>query len=84
MQYDLILNVIIVIYPIIQGYKYTQQSYSLGNSELERAQESFMGTENILFLDLVVVSRCAIISEISLSFTRITCEHAFNFLKKHV
>ena len=40
-----------------------------------------MGTENILFLDLVVVSRGAIIPEISLSYALITCKHVFNFLK---
>ena len=82
MQCDLILNVIMLVNvcPIIQAYKYNQQSYSLGNSELERAQESFMGTENILFLDLVVVSRGAIIPEISLKFhPLINCEHVFNF-----
>ena len=74
-QSDLILNVIIVVnlYLIIQAYKYTQQSYSLGNSELEGAEKSFMGTGNILFLDLVVVSRGAIIPEISLSYPVKTC-----------
>ena len=81
MQCDLILNVIIVtnVYPIIQGYKYTQQSYSLGNSELEGAEKSFMGTGNILFLDLVVVSRGAIIPDSSLSCALITCKHVFHF-----
>ena len=38
-----------------------------------------MGTENILFLDLVVVSRGTIIPESSLSCALITCEHVFHF-----
>ena len=80
-QSDLILNAIIVVNVkrIIQAYKYTQQSYTLGNSKFKGHKESFMGTENILFLDLVVASRGAIIPEISLSYTLITCEHVFNF-----
>ena len=80
-QSDLILNVIILVNvcPIIQAYKYNQQSYSLGNSELKGAQKCFMGTENILFLDLVVVSRGTIIPESSLSCALITCEHVFHF-----
>ena len=43
------------------------------------AQKSFMGTENILFLDLVVVSRGAIIPDSSLSCALITCKHVFHF-----
>ena len=38
-----------------------------------------MGTENILFLDLVLVSRGTIIPESSLSCALITCEHVFHF-----
>ena len=42
-----------------------------------------MGTENIVFLDLVVVSRRAIIPEISLRYyALITWEHVFNLKKK--
>ena len=42
-----------------------------------------MGTENIVFLDLVVVSRLAIIPEISLRYyALITWEHVFNLKKK--